>query len=129
MANWFHRFLNPHCPDCMLEIQDKTICRSCETLRTEVARLTQDNERLLNVLLDKNIPNKVTSEVPMMIRPPVNVPWNVKRQILEREDRERAKLMKEAPKPVDVNELEKELNIAEENRNAIHGGDAQVQTR
>jgi len=126
MANWFHRFLNPHCPDCKLDSQDKKVCQSCETLRMEIARLTSDNERLLNGLLDKSITSKEEPKVPIMLKPPSNVPWTVRRQMLEREDRERARLIKDAPKPekVDVSDLERELNIVEEKRDALHGSNA-----
>jgi hypothetical protein len=118
MANWFHRFLNPHCPDCALERQDNRICQSCETLKTEVARLTADNERLLNNIIEKNTISKTSGETPVMLKPPSSIPWNLKRQILEREDRERAKLMKEAPKASEtrIEDLEQELGIAEQER-------------
>jgi hypothetical protein len=52
----------------------------------------------------------------MEISVPKNIPWNVRRQMLEREDRERAKLMKAAPKPESVEDLEKELDLASTQR-------------
>lgn len=119
MANWFHRFLNPHCPECKLDSQDKRVCQSCETLKTEVARLTADNERILNTLIEKKgLENFQPEKTPVMLRPPSAIPWNVRRQMLEREDRERAKILKNAPKAetTDVSDLERELNIAEETR-------------
>lgn len=121
MANWFHRFLNPHCPDCKLDSLDKSICQSCETLKMEVARLTADNERLLNGILDKTTEPKDSKVAPPMLKLPTTMPWAVRRQILEREDREKARILKDAPQPdkVDVTDLEKELNIVRDEREGI----------
>lgn len=115
MSNWFHKFLNPHCPHCHEEYVEDMVCPSCETLKAQVERLTYENTRLLDRLLKE--PEKVeVSQKPVEVSVPRNVPWNVRRQMLEAEDREKAKLMKAAPKPVSVEELEKELDLAEEAR-------------
>ena len=115
MSNWFHRFFNPHCPHCAEELKDELVCPSCETLKTQLERLTYENTKLLDRLLKE--PEKVeVSQKPVEVTVPRNVPWNVRRQMLEAEDRERAKLMKAAPQPVSVEDLEKELDIAEETR-------------
>lgn len=45
---------------------------------------------------------------------PKNIPWGVRRQMLEAEDREKAKLMKTAPVPIE--DLEKEMDIVAKER-------------
>lgn len=45
---------------------------------------------------------------------PRAVPWAVRRQILEKEDRKRAELLRDAPKPQSTEDLEKELGVTEE---------------
>ena len=50
------------------------------------------------------------------ITQPKNIPWNVRRQMLESEDREKARLMREAPKPISTAELEQELDVAGKER-------------
>ena len=56
---------------------------------------------------------------------PRSMPWNVRRQMLESEDREKARAQREAPKPdaaiptkEEVAEFEKEVNDAEATREA-----------
>jgi hypothetical protein len=109
MANWFHRFLNPHCPHCIQEQESNKICVSCEILRTENARLQRDNEILLNRILERPEPVEERTEAPTpKILPTQRLPWKARAQALEAEDRERAKLLRNAPK-ADVNQLESEL--------------------
>jgi hypothetical protein len=115
MLKWLHHLFNPHCKDCLDERELGKICISCETLKTEVARLRSDNERLLDRLLEKPEP-----EVERVIAPEPRAPlprptgWRVQRQILEQESRERARILSTAPKASDTTEgLEKELLEAE----------------
>lgn len=110
MTNFFHRLFNPHCPDCRAD----AICESCETLRIEIARLRDENSKLLDRILEKPEKVEIRAAAPAMINRP-NVPWNVRRQMLEAEDRERAKLMKQVEK-ADVADLEKELDVATRER-------------
>jgi len=112
MSNWIHRYFNPHCPHCKEELEYARVCLSCETLRTQLEISRLENKRLLDKILIE--PTPVTSPVMMEPTRPINVPWNVRRQMLEAEDRERAKLMKAAPIPTE--ELERELRLAEEAR-------------
>lgn len=114
MIKWLHHLFNPHCPDC----RDERICTSCETLKLINAQLRLDNERLLNKLLEPQIINEVKRNElnePETFKPRF-IPWNVRKQMLETEDRERARLMREAPIPTE--DLEKELLNAEQTREA-----------
>jgi len=112
MSNWIHRFFNPHCPHCKEEREDSKVCPSCETLKHQLEVVYYEKKQLLDRLLEK--PEKEASPVLREVSKPVNVPWNVRRQMLEAEDREKAKLMSAAPIPTE--ELEKELDVASEKR-------------
>lgn len=94
-------------------------CESCEILKVELQRVNIEKERLLNRLLEKPIDPPVNN--PVDITPPRQIPWAVRKQMLQAEDREKARLMREAVKPddskIDVKDLERELNIVEQKRN------------
>ena len=109
-SNWFHRLLNPHCPHCVEEYEKDLVCPSCEILKQQLDVANLEIRRLLDKILEKPEPEPVRE--PPQITIPRNIPWSVRRQMLEAEDREKARLMKEAPKPVSTEDLEKELNIA-----------------
>jgi hypothetical protein len=102
------------------EVKEVEICQSCETLREQLSLERQTNSKLMDRLLEK--PEKPVDTPPVMnTRPLLNrhTPWRVRQQLLETEDRERANKLKDAPRPAtDVNELEKELNIASAERAA-----------
>lgn len=97
-------------------------CETCDTLRIQVEQLRLDNKTLLDRLLEK--PEPVAPADPTILKPiqhssSRHVSWAVRRQMLEAEDREKAKLLKNAPKPadaVDVSDLEAEVGIAESKR-------------
>jgi hypothetical protein len=112
MTNWLHKFLNPHCSHCKEEHEDSKVCSSCETLRQQLAITNVNIERLMNRLLEKPIveaPHEFKE-----VSQPKNIPWNVRRQMLETEDRERAKLINAAPvaQHIPTEDLEKDLKIA-----------------
>lgn len=116
MSNFIHRLINPHCEHCKEEREDSRICSSCETLRAQLELANYDKGRLLDRLLEKpgiEVPSKLAE-----ITRPQTVPWNVRRQMLEKEDREKARLMAKAPKPIPTEDLEKELEIAATEREA-----------
>lgn len=104
---------------------DEQICKSCETLRQQLEIANYEKNELLHKLLKDPEPIPVQNE-PVKITRPRMLPWNVRRQILEKEDREKAKLMRTAPKPISevkddterisTEELEKELEIVEDAR-------------
>lgn len=110
--NCIHRFLNPHCPHCKEEREESKVCLSCETLKQQLDRVNYENEKLLNKLLAE--PKVEITSQPMEPTRPMNIPWNVRKQMLEAEDREKAKLIYNAPKPIE--DLEKELDVASEKR-------------
>jgi hypothetical protein len=115
MSNWFHKFFNPHCPHCLDEVKESKVCLSCETLKQQLERANYENQRLLDKLVFTE-PKVEVPQKPVDISAPKNIPWNVRRQMLEIEDREKAKLIREAPKPISTEDLEKELDVAQEAR-------------
>lgn len=118
--NWFHRLFNPHCPHCKEMDDENKICNSCEHLKIMLEQSNIERKELLNKLLNKDnqssppVMNDEPKEPQLMKR---NIPWNVRRQMLEKEDREKARLMRDAPKPIIVNTeieaLEKELGVTD----------------
>jgi len=125
IVKFFHDIRNPHCPHCADEIDPLV-----EQLRTEVTSLRYERDRLLNYILDDpsatNALNKVEEE-PEVIQPKV-VPWNVRRQMLEAEDREKARILKQTKKEQDeaILELERKTGIIE--NVVLQVGDADVQS-
>lgn len=118
MANWFHRFFNPHCSHC----SEERICQTCETLKYEIERLRADNDKLLSkVLKEPTIPqDKEINDKPMLPITNKRIPWAVRREALEAEDRERARLLRSAVRPDSADEIkafEDELKEVEKRRN------------
>jgi hypothetical protein len=85
-------------------------CLTCEVLRDQLDKSEVDRRELLTRLLDKDKPEPLPTPAaePRAITPQF-VPWRVKQQMLEAEDRHKAKLMKD--KTQEIEELEKELGV------------------
>jgi hypothetical protein len=121
LTKFFHEMWNPHCEHCMELAREDKICSSCEILKSSLATLTDENRRLMSVITnkpEKTEPVQDTRELkPVM---PRNLPFSMRRQMLEAEDRAAAKLLKNNPtspgKIEGVDELEKELDIAQAKR-------------
>jgi hypothetical protein len=93
---------------------EQAICQSCETLRKQLEIINYEKKQLMDRLLEK--PSVEPQSKLVEMSKPTNIPWNVRKQMLEAEDREKARLMRDAPKPVSVEQLEKELDIATQDR-------------
>lgn len=102
-----------------VEVEEK-VCQSCETLRQQLEIANYREQQYLNKLLKE--PEVPVAQAPIEVSKPRMIPWNVRRQMLEKEDRERARAMQHAAKPDAVadkkstEELEKELDIVAEER-------------
>lgn len=86
------------------------ICDTCEVLQLQVEKLSYQNEQLMNRILNpiqKDIPSVNRDEVSEMKIPSAHIPWRVRQQLLEKEDREKARLMKDAVQPIGT--IEKEV--------------------
>lgn len=122
---WLHKLLHPHCDQCREEEierlereRESRICNTCEMLRNQVQLLYEERDKLLDRLLNSQVQkeeSKVdTSNIKMRL-PSNFIPWRVKRQMLEAEDKRAASLLKERQtelKDTDkTTKLERELGI------------------
>jgi len=109
IAKFFHELFTPHCIECRDVAQDERVCLSCETLRQQLEIVNYEKRELLNKLIrepEAPIQPDFSQMKPRMI------PWNVRRQELEAEDRKRAQLIREKEKELGINELEKEIGVS-----------------
>lgn len=85
------------------QIQESRVCESCETMKLELARVHELNNRLLDNLTRK--PEEPEAPQPTEFKPiiPKSTPWNVRRQMLEAEDRAKARIERERSKESAVN--------------------------
>lgn len=97
--------------------RDNKICTSCETLKMQLAIVNQEKKVLLDSVL--SAPEKVVEQQEKEykpILPRTHTNWNVRRQMLEAEDRKKAQLVKQKVELVSTEDLEKELNVVEKER-------------
>lgn len=87
-------------------------CSTCEVLKEQLSIERQFNQVLLARVLDGNKPESPPAvlEEYKPIKPQF-VPWRMRQQMLEAEDRKAAELMKKRAN--EISELEKELGVAE----------------
>lgn len=115
MLKWIHQLFNPHCVHCREELIESKQCNSCDTLIRQLDIKTNECEVLLNKLINPSVKEVVETGPVQMTRPTRNLTWNVRRQMLEAEDRKKAELLRAVPKPstnnTDIEELEKELGV------------------
>lgn len=126
MVKFFHRLLHPHCKDCDTE----SICESCETLKEQLAFERASNLNLLNRILELTAPVKpepINTNIEQEPIKPRFIPNRIRKQMLETEDREAARAIREKTKeieqasqiqrkitvnqPMTTEELEKELGV------------------
>jgi hypothetical protein len=123
--NWIHQLLNPHCEHCQAEklrleelARENKVCDSCQTLTRQLEIANNLNEKLMDRL---TAPPVVQEHVPLQgkdmqtVRPRA-IPWNIRKQMLEAEDRKKADLLRQAPKPIEsvpasTEQLERELGV------------------
>lgn len=90
-------------------------CPGCDILRQQLAILNRQNQDLLSKVIDRPVETQVSQ--PIEITPPKNVPWRIRRQMLETEDREKARILRDAPTPkVSTEDLEREMDLVENTR-------------
>lgn len=116
MINWLHHILQPHCQECAEEKREASICQSCESLKLYIARLELEKDRLLNEVLHKPEPEKAVDVSELKPVLPRHIPWKVRQQALEENDRAKAKILRQhedARNAINVvvptGDLEKEL--------------------
>lgn len=86
-------------------------CETCEVLRIQLARSERKCDELLEKLLSKQEtePIPVDKEELQPIKTTNFVPWHIRQQMLEAEDRKKAELVKQREKEIAA--LERELGI------------------
>jgi len=86
-------------------------CATCEVLREQLDESNRERRELLTRLLDKANPepSPIEKEEYKPIQPQF-MPWRVRQQMLEAEDRKQAELMR--AKREEIGKLEKELGVA-----------------
>lgn len=100
--------------------QSEKICSSCEVLRMALDRANHEKEQLLSKILNPPKEEEVKeANEPLPIKSR-HIPWRVRQQMLEEEDRVKAKVLqehqenlKEANK-ASIQKLESKLGIANE---------------
>lgn len=88
------------------------VCLMCEVLRDQLDKSDEERRDLLRRLLEKDKPEPPsTVQEPHIPITPQFVPWRVRQQMLEQEDRRAAQLMKD--RKDDIEKLEQELGVKE----------------
>lgn len=105
MIEWFRIQIESWIESRRQEKIRRNTCESCENLKNELALAHRLHEMVFNKLTEK--PEKeVERPLSNVTRPTsVRIPWSVKRQELEREDRIQADKLKREK----IEELEKEV--------------------
>src|SRR5215207_11397041 len=117
MLKLLHHILEPHCVECKEERLDekaeRAVCNSCQTLKSQLATANHEKQQLLNRILELTAPKQVEQQVEEVSPQALQnraIPWAVRRQALEAEDREKAKIMaKRAEEEKKILTLEKEV--------------------
>jgi len=126
MFNWLKEYWDIKA-SYMERKREATICESCETLKMQLAIANDEKRQLLNQILYKPEPEvKVdTSELKPVSTLSHTGSWRVRQQMLEAEDREKAKIlnreMKSPVATISTADLEKELDIVATEREAQTG--------
>lgn len=103
--NWLRRLLSiPQEP-----------CRGCEAYQQQMTHMIYENEKLLRYILEPKemqAAAPIKEEEPEPIVPKI-VPWKIRKEMLEREDRQKAALMKQAKEEQQqaIEELENRLKV------------------
>lgn len=94
-------------------------CQSCETLKLQLEIANYEKKELLSTILSFSKPPEIAPAQPLDMEKvkPKLMTWNVRKQMLEAEDRAAAALLAEQRKK-SIESLEKEVGIKEEVKNA-----------
>jgi len=94
-------------------------CDNCELLRSLLETEKYEKKQMLETILNLGKPTAppITEQVEYKPILPKHIPWNVRRQMLEQEDRVKAQLMRDkAKETADIEKLEKELKLVPEEK-------------
>lgn len=117
IVNWLHHIFNPHCPHCK---EDKQ-CMNCDLLRQLLAEERFEKNRLLAIIAPSPSTDIGRTEpAPAIpIKQPNFVPWRIRQQMLEADDRRKAQIVADKEKEIketslkieSIEDIEKELGI------------------
>lgn len=82
-------------------------------LRTQLGLVNDENKRLLDTILDFVKPEAIQqSATPIEPIKPKAVAWRIRQGLLEQEDRQKARILKEMESnPIKIDDLERELGV------------------
>lgn len=116
LIKWMHHILNSHCAECKVEREEREHCKNCDTLKEllEVEKF-EKRELLKQLLKEPEITPEVRYEATKKELMPKTIPWRVKRELLEQEDRVRAQVLKrsQGEQKQSIENLESELGVTE----------------
>lgn len=119
LINWYRELIELR-QEIAAKKRELEYCESCETLKLQLALANDEKKQLLNRLLEK--PEKTETEQEI-VNPKAILPnrltFSARRQMLEAEDRARAKVIRDnsaikpvtSSKAVTVEEIEKEIGV------------------
>lgn len=96
LLSWYNEFLSIRRENerLKIELRKESICESCEYLKMQIAREQELNRELMEKLTDKPEP-MVIAEPKVQVPIPKFIPWKVRKQMLEAEDRRTAQVLKD----------------------------------
>ena len=104
------------------KLRELKYCESCETLKLQLSISNEDRERLLDVLIKKPDGDNAKPQIDISQFKPLptqHLGWAAKRQMLEAEDRAKARAIRDnkelasvSNKPMSVEEIEKEIGVS-----------------
>jgi len=91
-------------------------CQNCDMLRTMLASEQYEKKQLLNTILEMGNPKEdnIRIEIPEDLKPVQvrHIPWRVRQQMLEQEDRVKAEIIRKKKKEEEeIAKLEKEMKV------------------
>ena len=109
-----------------LEIRNERTCQNCDYFKLQIESLQHRNEQLVRQLTQTDVPPVPVAETREPIKPRF-IPWRTRRQMLEQEDAQAAKVMGQKQQEIksavvapaddpDVKALEEEMEIIEKER-------------
>lgn len=117
LLNWLRQY-----KQIKSEYEKPKFCESCETLKLQLSIANEEKKQLLNRLLEKPEPEQRPDVSELKPIQTAQVPWNVRRQMLEAADRRRAQDLHQKKQEMDhlentnVDDLEKMIGIKQEER-------------
>jgi hypothetical protein len=98
MFNWLQEYLSIRYQfkRQKLEMQENAlICKSCETLKMQLEIANYERKQMLDALIKPSQPQPVTESAPPQSIRPHSIPWAVRKQMLEAEDRKKFQVIEE----------------------------------